>query len=179
MGTAIGFECDGGAVLAADRLFVRGGSVESRSTEKLFTFDTIGAAATGGRDGIDTFEREFDAELRSYRTERGEPNLDAVARIASRIAEGADVDVLVVARDGDGRARLRTVDADGSVLAEDYDAIGSGAQLALGQLETIDRDVTLSEAATTAESVLTTVSERDSDTGEDADVWQLAHDSDA
>lgn len=179
MGTAIGFECDGGAVLAADRLFVRSGSVESRTLEKLFTFETIGTAAIGGRDGIDTFEREFDAELRSYRTERGEPTLDAVARIVSRIAEGADVDVLLVARDGDGRARLRTVDADGSVLEEAYDAIGSGAQLAIGQLETIDRDVALSEAATTAESVIETVSERDSDTGDDVDVWQLAHDSDA
>lgn len=179
MGTAIGFECDGGAVLAADRLVTRGGSVVSRSTEKLFTFDTIGSAVTGDRDGIDAFEREFDAELRSYRTERDEPKLDAVARMASRIAEDADVDVLVVARDGDGRARLRTVDADGSVLEEEYDAIGSGAQLALGQLETVDRDVTLSEAVETAESVLATVSERDPDTGEDVDVWQLAHDADA
>lgn len=178
MGTAIGFECDGGVVLAADRVATRGGSVVSRSVEKVFTFDTVGAAVVGDRGGTDTFRREFDAELRSYRTERGDAQLDAVVRIASRVAADADVDVLVAARDEDGRARLRTVGSDGSVLGEAYDAIGTGAQLALGRLEAVDRGVELSAAASTAESVLATVAQRDPGTGEDVDVWQLAHAAD-
>jgi proteasome beta subunit len=175
MGTVVGFECADGAVLAADRVLARGGSVVSRSVDRLFAFDTVGTAVAGDRSGIDTFEREFDAELRSYRTERGEPSLDAVTRLAAEVAADASVDALVVARDRDGRARLRTVSADGSVMDQEYTALGSGAQLALGQLEVADRTVDLSTAAATAERVLTTVSRRDPGTGEEVDVWKLAH----
>jgi proteasome beta subunit len=174
MGTAIGLECAGGAVLAADRVVTRGGSVLSRSTDKLFTFETVGTAGVGDRNGLDRFEREFDAAVRSYRTERGDPTGDAVIRMTSRVAAEAGVDVLVVARDG-GQARLHTASADGSTLGEEYDAIGTGAQLALGQLESLDRDIDLSTAASTAEEVLATVSQRDPATGAEADVWQLAH----
>lgn len=179
MGTAIGFECDAGAVLAADRVVTRGGSVVSRSTEKLFAFDDVGAAVVGERRGIDAFQREFDSELRSYRTERGEPTLDALVRTASRIAAEVDVEVLLVARDDDRRPRLHTVSSDGSVLADAYDAIGSGAQLALGRLERIERDVDPATAAATAEDVLATVSERDPGTGDEIDVWQLAPGTDS
>lgn len=174
MGTAIGFECAGGAVLAADRVVTRGGSVLSRSTQKLFPFDTVGTAGVGNRDGLDRFEREFDAEIRSYRTKRGDLTGDAVIGMASRVAAEAGIDVLVVARET-GEAHLHTIGADGSALGEAYDAIGTGAQLALGQLESLDRDIALSTAASTAEEVLATVSKRDPATGEDADIWQLPH----
>lgn len=175
MGTVVGFDCADGAVLAADRVLARGGSVVSRSVDRLFTFGTVGTAVAGDRSGLDTFRREFDRELRSYRTERGDPSLEAIVRLATRVAEAADVDVLVVGRDDAGRARLRTVGADGSVLEDEYAALGSGAELALGQLETADRDVELPTATATAERILTTVSKRDPGTGTDIDTWQLSH----
>lgn len=174
MGTIIGFECDGGAVLAADSTLVRGDTVVSRSADHLFAFDGVGAAVVGSPGGVDAFEREFDAELRSYRTEKGEPSLDAVERMAATVAESAGVDVLLAARDAEGVARIREIHRDGSALEDPLGAMGSGAELALGALEPADRDVPVSEGETLAREVLEAVAERDPSTGGDVDVWSLA-----
>lgn len=179
MSTVIGFECSGGTVVAGDRLAVRGGRVVGRDRPHVFDFagdeSACGAAAVG--EGLDTFERRVDADLRAYRIEYGEPTLDTVARIITAIAEATGVDAIVVARDEEGEAHVRTVDRDGSVLGEAFAARGTGRDLALGRLEAADRDVAVEEAASLARDVLETVAERDPQTGEDIDVYCLSDDS--
>lgn len=175
MSTIIGFECDGGVVLAGDRTLVRGGTIVSHSADHLFEFDGVGAAVVGTPGGFDAFEREFDAELREYRTERGEPSIDAVERMASEVAESAGVDTIVATRDAEGVARLREIHRDGSALADPVAAMGTGSELALGALERADRDVSVEDGEVLAQEILDSVAERDSPTGDDVDVWTLAN----
>lgn len=173
MSTVIGFECDGGAVLAGDRTLVRSGSIASRSTDHVFEFGDVGAAVVGSPGGLEEFERELDAELREYRTERGEPSIDAVERIASEVTQSAGVDAIVAVRDDDGVARVRAVSSDGSVLRDPVAALGSGSELALGRLEGADRDVPPDNGESLAREILETVAERDTETGDDVDLWRL------
>lgn len=175
MATIVGFECDGGAVLAADRTLVRDGSVVSRDADHIFDFDGLGAAAVDASRGLDTFQRELDAALREFRLGRGDPGLAVIERLVAEAATEADADALVVARDDDGAARVRAVYRDGSVLDDPLAAMGSGAAAALGALESADCDVSIDEAEDLAREVLGAVAERDAATGEEVDVWRLAN----
>ena len=175
MGTVVGLETAAGVVLAGDRRTIRGGTVASNRTERVFDFEGIGAAAIGDEGAVGDFRRHLDAELRAERQERDrEIDADVLARIAARVAEDTGVEAIVSTHDDEGAARLRQVGLDGSVLAEPIVAIGSGAPLALGQLEAADRDIDLSSAETLLREILETVADRDPETGGGVDVWSLA-----
>lgn len=174
MSTVIGIECAGGVVLAGDRTLIRGGSVASRSKQRVFDLGDVGAAVVGESGGIDEFERRLDAERREYETEGRALSIDPLERIASDLAGELSVEALVAGRDEEGVARLRTVGGDGGTLDDPTAALGSGAELAFGQLEGVDADATLDEAESTAREIVATVAERDGETGEEADVYRLS-----
>lgn len=172
MSTVIAFECDGGAVVAADRTIVRGGTVASENRNRLLEFEGCGGAALGDPDRV---RRELDAGLRKYRDERGHPpDIDAFAAIAERVVDDVGTDAALAGRDDNGVARVVAVYADGSILTGSPLALGTGAAGALGRLEGADTDVPLEEAGGLATAVLEDVAERDTGTGTDIDVFQLA-----
>lgn len=214
MSTAIGFECDGGAVLAVDRGLVRDGRVVSRDRRRLFDADDLGVTGTheaaradaplavavvGGEvagseatetsvasgDGVKTggeprftddperLRRELGGELRSYALDRGPPSLEPLTNLLVDLAADVGVDVVLAARDEDGRARVRAVLADGTVVDDDVVAVGTGSDLALGGLEGLDREVDPDEVAARARELLGDVAARDVATGEAVDVWTL------
>jgi proteasome beta subunit len=172
--TIVGIECAGGTVVAGDRTRAEGGTVRSKRARHVFDFETAGAAAVG--DGVDDFARRLESEVDAYRTERGEEmGIEALARVAADLVtavEGA-VSALVSARDDEGRARLREIGPDGQVTPQTTAALGGGAALAYGRLEAADLDVDLDAAAEVAEEVLATAAERDTETGEEIDLWRL------
>ena len=168
MATIAGVDCADGAILAGDRQVVSGGTVTGERRH-VFDLDGVGAAAVGG--DVDEFRRRLDAEVREYRTDRGEPTLEALARIAARVAEGAGVEALVAARDEDGRAGLRAI-ADGGVLDDDVAAFGSGAQVVIGSVEGAGSEP-LDEAESRLRGAFSAAAERDSGTGEEVDVLRL------
>ena len=179
MSTILGVECAGGAVLAADRTVVRGGSVASTNKERTFDLGACGAVALG--DDVDAFGRELENEVRSYATDRGEEmGLTPFASVTADLAETHGVDAIVAARDDDGVARIRAVDASGGVTRDPVAARGSGAAFVLGQLEGLDRaDLSLDETVTEVEGLFAAVAERDVETGEEIDVYALDSDADA
>lgn len=171
MATVIAFECADGAVVAADRTVVQGDTVASTSQNRLLEFDDCGGAAV---DDPDVVRRELDAELRSYGTDHGEsPSLEALTAIATDVLRSVGTDAGVAARDDEGVARVAAVYADGSVITGSPLALGSGAELAVGRMETADTDVPLDEAAELATTILQGVAERDTRTGENVDVYRL------
>lgn len=171
MPTVIGFECADGAVVAADRTVVQGDTVASTSQNRLLEFDDCGGAAV---DDPDTVRRELDVALREYRGENAQPpDVDAFAAIAEDVTQSVGTDVGLTARDEDGVARVVGVYADGSLVTGSPLALGSGAELALGRLETADPGVSLDEAAELATTILEGVAERDTRTGNDVDVFSL------
>lgn len=174
MGTVVGIRLDDGVALAADRRATDGSTVRSDDLGKLFAFDGAGAGATGSASAIQEFGRRLEDELRQLRSrEDREPSMGALERLASDVARETGAEAIVAARE-DGPASLRAIDAEGGAVEDDVLALGTGAQVALGQLEGVDRDGSVEEANGILESVLEAVAERDTETGETVDVWTLA-----
>jgi len=173
MSTVLGVVCAGGVVLVGDRVVASGGHVRSRSRRHVFEFGRVGVAVVGA--DVDGFADRMESEIRTYRTERGDLDIDPFARLASDLAAGFDADVLLAAPDGDGRPALRTVTADGGVTADDVAAFGSGASVALGALESGHHpDATLDEAAALLHNALSAAAERDAGTGTEYDSYRLS-----
>ena len=176
MGTIVGLRCGDGVVLAGDRVLVRNGRVESRNRGHVFDLGSgVGAAAVGS--DVDRFADRLESELRSYRLERGDVSLPTLERLASEVASETGTEAVVAGpdRDDEGRAGLRGVSADGSTLSDPPVTLGSGASLALGQLEAADLDsMSVSAAETFVRDLFAAVAERDTGTGEETDVWTVA-----
>ena len=176
MATIVGIEADGGAVLAGDRRVAEDGTVRSDNKRHVFDFGEVGAAATGPASGVDDFRQRLEAETRSHDTERGEPmSLTRLANVASDIAADAGVDAIVAARE-DGRAGIRGVASDGSVLTDATAAFGSGAQMAVGVLEGPPEGQSVDAAADLARDALDSAADRDTATGEEYDTFRLDDD---
>lgn len=173
MSTVIGVSCAGGVALVGDRVVASGGHVRSRSRRHVFDFGCIGFAVVGA--DVDGVVDRLEGEIRTYRTERGDLGIEPFVRVASDLAPEFDVDVLLAARDADGRPALRTAAADGGVTADDVAAFGSGASVTLGALEAgHDPDATLDEAAALARDALSAAAERDAGTGAELDSYRLS-----
>ncbi|MGZ0747816.1 hypothetical protein [Haloparvum sp. AD34] len=176
MPTAIGFHCEDGVVIAADRTQVRNGMVESRDHQRLFGYDDEewGVAVAG--DDADAVHEELRSKIRSYESHSDweqAPSLEALGRLAGEAADEHGAPLVVAGVEEDGDAGIRVAYADGSTLDETQAAVGSGTESALGQLEALDTDKPLPAAAEVARDVIATVAERDPATGEAADVWTL------
>lgn len=173
MGTIAGVECANGVVIAGDKRAMSGGTVTSETAENVYEYGEVGVAVIGDRGGTDEFARQFEANVRKFRTEGESASITKLANVAADITEETGVDVIVAARDDDGTARIREVGSDGSVLDDSIAARGSGATVALGNLETADLDVDVDEAEALLRETLTAVAERDTETGDEIDVWVL------
>ena len=172
MATIVGIECADGVLLAGDRTLATDGTIRSTDKRHVFDFGAVGAAGA-----VDTFSRELEAEIRQYRTERSEPvRVDPLARMASSLSSRTGAEAIVAAPDADGAPRLRVVYDDGSVVDDDRGALGSGAALALGQLDAAG-DLTLADAADLVEDLFAAVAERDPGTGTDVDVYRLPNET--
>ena len=177
MATIVGVETDGGAVLAGDRLRVDEGTVHSRNERHVFDFGAVGAAAVGESGAVEEFRRRLESEIRSHDTERDEPtSIGRLATVASNLASEG-VEAILAGRD-DGRARVRGVDASGGIVTDDRFAFGSGAQFALGVLESGDAD-SVTDAEQLAREAIAAAADRDAGTGEDIDVYRLESESES
>lgn len=176
MGTVVAIETEGGVAIAADRRATRDGTVTGESVERILDLDDVGAGAVGDEGAVGDFRRRLKAAVNEMAHDR-EVDIENLGRTAGRIAEDAGVEAVVAAHDDEGVARLRQVGSDGSVLSDSYTAIGSGAAVALGRLETADRDRELESTEDYVRDVVETVAERDSDTGEAVEVWSVANGS--
>jgi proteasome beta subunit len=175
MGTVVGIRLANGVAIAADRRATDGNTVRSDDLEKLFTFDAAGAVATGSASAIQEFGRRLDDELRQLRNRQNrDPRIPALERIASDLAGETGVEVIVAARDVEGTASLRAIGAEGGSTGDDVLARGSGAGLALGQLEAIDPGAEVEDALGVLEDLFESVAERDAETGSEVDVWTFA-----
>lgn len=177
MGTVVGIESDGGAVVAGDTRVAEDGSVTSEGGRRVFDLGDVGAGATGDPGDVQAFGRRLDAALREREHDADDAvEVDVVARIASTVAEETGVEAVVAARDGEGVARVRRVGPDGGVLEGPTVALGSGAAVALGRLAAADLAVDVAATEALAREILAAVAQRDAETGSDLDVWTLAND---
>jgi 20S proteasome alpha/beta subunit len=179
MGTVVALESQDGVVIAADSQAVTGETVTSQSVERILDFDDIGAGVVGDTSDIQEFRRQLKSEIQGLRVDQGDNvEIDKLARIAARHAKSANIAAVVATHNSDGAARLRQVDSDGGVLDTTSTAIGSGAEIALGQLETVSSDVKIDEAKSIVSDALETVGERDANSGGEITCWSLRNSGD-
>lgn len=176
MGTVIALASRGGIAIAGDRRAVDDGTVTSRNVERVFSVEDAGVGAVGEPADVQAFRRELEAELRETRIDESEEmSLDRLARVAARLADRSDVAAVIGARDADGTARLRRIGPDGGVFEQSTVALGDGAELAVGQLETVDSELDVDALVATLTEILERVAARDVESGAEIDHWSLSH----
>lgn len=179
MGTVVAIAAADGVAIAGDTRRVDGQSVTSTHFGTVFDFQSVGAGVVGEASDIQTFGRRLESEVTNWRLERdSEVEIDALARIAARLARETEVEAAVGARAAGGIARLRKVGIDGHIFEASEVALGSGAEIALGILETTDPDSRGTDVGATAREVIELVMERDVATGDSVDIFSLANDPD-
>lgn len=175
MPTAVGGRFADGTAVAADRRETRGGQVVSERTRRIHSFDEIVIASAAPAGDLRELSDRFDEKRRRYAHDHGRaPTVDAAERLASDLAAQIGVSALLLARDRAGKAQLVRIDDTGGSTREPMTAIGSGAAVAIGLLEALDRDIPLEDAEHALGDLLNTVAGRDTETGDTVDIGILS-----
>lgn len=170
MPTVIGARFADGVVLAGDRREVNEGRVVSDDLERVLGLENVAIGSTGSPRELEDLTRTVEEELRNYANRNERPvSVTAFERILASACQHANADCLGAVRTDDGHARLLRVDDDGGVMRDETAAIGSGAAIASGQLETLDTQQSTANGADSLEDILSVVHDRDTDTGSTTD----------
>lgn len=174
MPTVVGTQLADGVVLAGDRFETRDGQLVSEDCQRVFAFDDAAVGVSGAAGDVQALVRQLTDERRQYEHRQGQsPTATAMERLVSELAEEVGSPALVAARDDNGRGTLARIDADGGTTREQIAAIGTGEAIAVGLLEGMDLDVAVARGQDRLESILRTVAERDTETGEHIDAARV------
>jgi len=140
--TAVGLRIGGVVVLGSEKRFGYGGFVMSRSAKKVFKIhDRIAIAAAGIFADMLTLARIMSTELRYYEVSSGtRVTVRGAAKLLSAILYSYKytpfITELIVGGVDDEGAHIYVMDPLGSVIEDDYAAVGTGAPIAIGVIET-------------------------------------------
>ncbi|NOZ89080.1 MAG: archaeal proteasome endopeptidase complex subunit beta [Crenarchaeota archaeon] len=176
--TAVGIRGEGFVVLAAERRLSYGGFVVSRSGKKVYKItDYLGIALAGLFADIQAIVKILRAELEYHALSAGRRlSVRGAAKLLATILYSYKYfpffsEVLVGGVEADGTSRLYVMDPLGSLIEDDYAAIGSGASIAIGVLETGYRSgLTVEEAKKLAVAAVRAAIERDTGSGDGIDI---------
>jgi proteasome beta subunit len=138
--TAIGISYSEGIILAAEKRVSYGNFVVNKNTKKTFPVtEHVGAACAGMIADMQVLVRQVTAlaKIRKLETKRAVAT-NSIAKLMSVIMfERRFFPLLtqVVVGGIEERPQIYTLDPLGSVLPDDYAAVGSGAEMALGVMD--------------------------------------------
>ncbi len=175
--TTVGIRVRDGVVLASEKRVSYGGFIMSKSGKKVYLVaDHIGLAFAGLFADMQALAKRLRAELQYYELSTGrKPRVQAAAKILSVILYSNKLtpfitEVLVGGVDDTG-SRLYVLDPVGSLIEDDYAALGSGGAIAIGVLEAeYRRDMSIEEAEKLAEKAVRVAMERDAISGDGIDI---------
>jgi len=175
--TTIGVVCKDGVILASEKRVSYGYMVMSKTGKKVFEItETIGAACAGLVADMQILIRHMRANAQIYELEYGRRmSVRAAAKLMSNLLFQRRLfpyltQTIVGGVDEDGPA-LYILDPLGSVIPDDYAAVGSGAEIAIGVLETrYKKDVTIAEGREFVEKALRSAIARDVASGNGMDI---------
>ncbi len=138
--TAVGITYDGGIVLASERRISYGNFVVSKTTKKTFKItDFVGACCAGMVADMQVLAMQMRAltKIRKLELKREIPPNSVAKMMSSLMYERRFYPLLtqVIVGGVDGEPSIYTLDPLGSVLPDDYAAVGTGAEMALGVLD--------------------------------------------
>jgi proteasome beta subunit len=178
--TTIGVRVEEGVVLASEKRVSYGFIVTSKSAKKIFKIsDYLGIACAGLIGDMQAIARSLRAELRLYELDTNRRmSIRAAAKLLANILFSQRYmplmsETLVGGLDDSG-SHLFVLDAIGSLIEDDYAALGSGATIAIGILEAgYRKDMTVDEAKDLAIRAVRAAIERDALSGDGIDVLTI------
>jgi proteasome beta subunit len=179
--TVVGLTTEDGVVVAADRRASAGNVVAHKDVQKIERVHPRAVFTLAGHvSGAQALVQSVRSEVSLYETRRGEPmSIPALVTLTSNMMQGGRFSIvtpIIAGVDGDGH-HLYSVGPGGSALPDDYAAVGSGMQMALGMLEDGYRDdLSNDEAVDVAVRAVRSASERDTASGNGVTVARITPD---
>jgi proteasome beta subunit len=138
--TAVGISFNNGVLLASEQRVSFGNFLVNKNTKKTFVLtENVGAACAGMVADMNVLARQVAALSKIRKMEiRREVPTNSVAKLMSVIMfERRYFPLLtqVIVGGYDDKPRIYTLDPLGSLLPDEYAAVGSGAEMALGILD--------------------------------------------
>jgi len=139
--TAVGVTFDKGVILAAEKRIAFGTYIVSKGGKKTFRItDHAGAACAGMVADMQILIRQIEAlaKIKALETRRPMPPNSIAKLVSVMLFERRYFPLLtqVIIGGVDGKPVIYTLDPMGSLLADDFAAAGSGAEMAIGVIET-------------------------------------------
>ena len=174
--TAVGITFNEGVVFASERRIAYGNFVVSKTTKKTFVITPyVGAACAGLVADMQILSLQIAAlaKIRRMEIKRDVPPNTIAKMMSNMMYERRFFPLLTQVIVGGlvGKPIIYTLDPLGSVLPDDYAAVGTGAEMALGVLDPqFKKDLTEAQAVDLAVKSVRAASMRDSASGDNIDV---------
>lgn len=186
--TAVGITYDKGIVLASEKRIAYGNFLVSKSTKKTFQITShVGVACAGLVADMQILALQIAAlaKIRMMELKRDIPANSISKMISNMMYERRFFPLLtqVIVGGVVDKPVIYTLDPLGSVLPDDYAAVGTGAEMALGVLDPVyeklnheGKHLTEKEAIDLAKKSIHSASMRDSFSGDGIDILVITKD---
>ncbi|MFZ8908293.1 MAG: proteasome subunit beta [Nitrosopumilaceae archaeon] len=180
--TAVGVTFDGGVVFASEKRIAFGNFLVSKSTKKTFEITPKVCATCAGLVAdmqILSLQIAALAKIRKMELKREVPPNSVAKMMSNMMYERRYFPLLtqVIVGGVVDKPILYTLDPLGSVLPDEYAAVGTGAEMALGVLDPqFKQNMTEDEAVDLAKKAVRSASMRDSASGDGLDVMIITKD---
>lgn len=174
--TALGVVYSDGVILASEKRVTYGYFVTSKAGKKIFKItDHIGAACAGLVSDMQNLIREVEAYANLFKLDINRRiSIRSAAKVMSNLLFGRRLFPLIAQTiiggvDDEGPS-IYVLDILGSVIPDDYAAVGTGAEIAIGVLEENYREgMTLQEVKDVVVRTMKSALSRDSMSGDGVD----------
>ena len=180
--TAVGITFDQGVVFASEKRIAYGNFLVSKSTKKTFPITPkVGATCAGLVADMQLLSLQISAlaKIRKMDLKRDVPPNTIAKMMSNMMYERRYFPLLtqVIVGGMTDKPVIYTLDPLGSVLPDDYAAVGTGAEMALGVLDPqYKKDLTEAQAVELAVKSVRAASMRDSASGDNIDVLVMNKD---
>ena len=180
--TAVGIVYDGGVVFASEKRIAYGNFLVSKTTKKTFQITPkVGAACAGLVADMQILSLQIAAlaKIREIELKRDVPPNTIAKMMSNMMYERRFFPLLtqVIVGGVVGKPVIYTLDPLGSVLPDEYAAVGTGAETALGVLDPqFKANMTEAEATDLAKKSVRAATLRDSFSGDGLDILVINKD---
>ncbi len=180
--TAVGITFDGGVVFASEKRIAFGNFLVSKTTKKTFSITPkVGATCAGLVADMQILSLQISAlaKIRKMELKRDVPPNTVAKMMSNMMYERRYFPLLtqVIVGGVVDKPVLYTLDPLGSVLPDEYAAVGTGAEMALGVLDPqFKANMTEDEAVDLAKKAVRSAALRDSASGDGLDIMIITKD---
>ena len=178
--TTIGIQCSDGIILASEKRLTWGRGIQSKSVKKVFKVaDNIGIAFAGLVSDFQVLKDTIGVYINLYNHEQKKGiSVKSAAKRTATILYSMRLfplftNTLMAGVDEEG-AKVFALDAIGSIIDDQFAAIGSGSEIAVGVLENeYNPKMTVEEGKKLAIKAIRAAAKRDPSSGEGIDILAI------